>query len=262
MSVFDGCRTWRSRADKKRRYVATISELECLDDSGVEAALSEFKVRGWYDIMENEILAVDGRVSALGDAKMAKHVLNVRFREDNVHPFPPNTFAKPDDPIEKFMRYMLYDVAKVGVAASRRSNPKTSSGPSDLPKTGQIYRRPSYGTTFTPEHMKMQAKLMLELQSEYPDAKILREQNFIDVSVRTASELLLFEIKSDLDPRSVIRQALGQILEYAYYPTRQHDLPLRLFIVGRNPLSKADAEYFARLKFEFSLPILYRVVNL
>ena len=247
--------------DKKRHYVATIEGLECLDDSAADAALEEFKARGWHDTMEREILAVGGKVSALGDAKKAKHVLNVRFREDNVRFFPPGTFAKQNDPILKLMRYMLYDVTKVGVAAKRRSNPKPSSGSSDLPNTGLVYRRPSYATTFSPEHMKMQAKLMLELKSEYPGARILREQNFIDVSVRTASELMLFEIKSDLEPLSVIRQALGQILEYAYHPSRRHNLPVRLFIVGRNPLSQIDAEYFNRLKSEFSIPISYRVVN-
>jgi hypothetical protein len=107
----------------------------------------------------------------------------------------------------------------------------------------------------------MQAQLMIELASEYPNASIVREENFVDVEVRTLHELILFEIKSDLEPRAVIRQALGQILEYAYYPNRQETLPLKLVIVGRTPLSDADRGYLSRLKQEFQLPIEYRVVN-
>jgi len=61
----------------------------------------------------------------------------------------------------------------------------------------------------------------------------VREKDFIELSVHTPSETLLFEIKSDLEPRSVIRQALGQILEYAYHPSRVHPNPVKLFIVGR-----------------------------
>jgi hypothetical protein len=113
----------------------------------------------------------------------------------------------------------------------------------------------------TPEHARMQEKLMKELAVEYPNANIRREEDFVDVEVRTLSERILFEIKSDLEPRSVIRQALGQILEYAYYPTREETLPVKLVIVGRGRLSDAARSYLNRLKQEFHLPIEYRVVN-
>ena len=102
---------------------------------------------------------------------------------------------------------------------------------------------------------------MKELAVEYPNANIRREEDFVDVEVRTLSERILFEIKSDLEPRSVIRQALGQILEYAYYPTREETLPVKLVIVGRGRLSDAARSYLNRLKQEFHLPIEYRVVN-
>jgi hypothetical protein len=84
--------------------------------------------------------------------------------------------------------------------------------------------------------------LMQELQAEYPKSLVVSEQDFIDVSVRTDAELLLYEIKSDLEPRTVIRQALGQILEYAFHPSRHHALPLRLVIVGRRALSTEDKD--------------------
>ncbi len=77
---------------------------------------------------------------------------------------------------------------------------------------------------------------MRELKAEYPKANIRREEDFVDVSVRTDSELLLFEIKSDQEPRAVVRRALGQILEYAFHPTRRHSLPVNLIIVGQNAL--------------------------
>ena len=103
---------------------------------------------------------------------------------------------------------------------------------------------------------------MIDLSKEYPKAKALREQYFIDVSVQTEQELILFEIKSDLEPRTVIRQALGQILEYAYHPNRSHALPVQLVIVGRRPLTASDADYLKYLTTRFSLPLSYRVVEI
>jgi hypothetical protein len=74
--------------------------------------------------------------------------------------------------------------------------------------------------------------------------------------------MFLFEIKSDLDPRTVIRQALGQILEYAYHPRNKHALSPQLVIVGRKPLSLQDADYIEILRKDYNLPLTYRVVAL
>lgn len=82
------------------------------------------------------------------------------------------------------------------------------------------------------------------------------------MSVQTERELLLFEIKSDLEPKTVIRQALGQILEYAFHPSRHHAPPLKLIIVGQRPPTTEDSEYLDRLQTEFGLPLAYRVVSL
>ena len=37
--------------DKMRRYVATLRDVECLDDRQAEDALALFKKQGWYDTM-------------------------------------------------------------------------------------------------------------------------------------------------------------------------------------------------------------------
>lgn len=247
--------------DKKRRYVATISAVECLSDQQAEDALGEFKHRGWFSIMEQEAEAVGGDPSALGASKWAKHVLNVRFRLENVTLFPANTYAAADDPVHRLTRYMLYDKANIGLA-KQTIDSQTRPGSSALPAGRSFQRGPVAAVECTPEHARMQAKLMEELQSEFPNAVVLREQDFIDVSVRTQTELLLFEIKSDLEPRTVIRQALGQILEYAFHPSRQHTLPIKLVIVGRRALSPSDNKYLGRLQKDFKLPVEYRVVSI
>lgn len=247
--------------DKKRRYVAAVKAVECLDDQQAADALREFKRRGWFDIMEQEVRDVGGDPSALGAFKWAKHVLNVRFRLENVTLFPPKSYAAAGDPILKLMRYMLYDEANIGRSPKNPTRP-SHSGTSELPESKSFNRRAVAAVECTPEHVRMQAILMQELKVEYPQAQVVREKDFIDVSVRTPTELILFEIKSDLEPRTVIRQALGQILEYAFHPSRQHALPLKLVIVGRRALSTDDKAYLDRLLTNFSLPIEYRVVSI
>lgn len=241
--------------DRRRRYVATIRGMECLDNRQSQDALALFKKKGWYDTMRKKIKAVGGKESALGSARFAKHILNVRFRQENVRLFPSNKFAKTDDPVIKLTRYQLYEID--GGLPSRT----VRRGDQALPRARTWMRRGFGPVECDPVHARMQARLMKELRHEYPRRQILRESEFIDVIVRTKTELLLFEIKSDLDPRSVIRHGLGQILEYAYHPLRTYDLPIRMVIVGRRALADTDREYLKRLQSDFALPLEYRVVE-
>ena len=247
--------------DKRRRYVALIEEVECLGDEQAGAAVKMFKEAGWFDTMLEEIKEVGGDAKALGNSREAKHVSNVRFRLENVVGYKPDEFAGPDDPIMRHNRYQLYDFdegeQKSGPASLRRRKG------SKLPPAGKkVYRRGTTGTEYTPEHASMQKNLLAELKKEFPGADILAEEDYIDARVRTKTELLLYEIKSDLEPRVVIRHALGQILEYAFHPQRAQKLPVRLIIVGRRPLSADEKRYLGLLRREFLLPLEYRVVQI
>lgn len=244
-----------------RRYVATIHDVECLDEQQANEALKAFKKQGWYKKMLAEIRDAEGIVSALGNTQWAKHILNVRFRLENVTRFPPNTRINPDDPVSTLCRYQLVDVDKLKWPEGLIRG-KNRQGTTSLPNVQSHMRRSSMAVTCTPEHARMQKKLMEALRAEYPKGKVRRERNYVDVSVHTPTELLLFEIKSDLDPRTVIRQALGQLLEYAYHPRNEHALPPQLVIVGRKPLSPQDADYIEILRKDYNLPLTYRVVAL
>jgi hypothetical protein len=245
--------------EKRRRYVATIYEAECLTNSQAEAALQAFKRLGWYDLMQAEIRSTGGDPSAMNSVPLARHILNVRFRQENVRPFPAGTYAEPGDPVLLLKHYQLADAEKLdkkhGKAAGGRQ-----SGSASLPNVASHVRRISAIIEYTPEHQEMQKRLMLELKAEFPRARIVREEHGVDVAVETSQEKILFEIKSDLEPRTVIRHALGQILEYAYHPRRTHPRPLRLVIVGRHGLGKEEQAYLERLTGEIGLPLAYRVV--
>lgn len=247
--------------DKRRRLVATIYGLESLNDEQASEALATFREKGWLKTMQEEVRAIGGKAEALGAPEWAPNVLNVRFRQAGVDMHPAETFLADDEWIQNRHRYMLYRVE----GADRERIEKTHvgrRGTQAAPETKPLFRRGTKPVSCTPEHARMQAKLLAELQAEYGREHVWLETDFVDARVETEEELIFFEIKSDLDPRAVIRQALGQILEYAYHPVRQGRRPDRLVIVGRSPLANKDAAYFDRLRDEFRLPLSYRVVTI
>lgn len=247
--------------DKRRRLVATIYGLESLSDAQAEDALNAFRKRGWFKTMQDEVRAIGGNADALGDPKSAEHVLNVRFRLENVELYPTVIFLPDDEWIEDRHRYMLYKFVASDQERVEKSNP-SRQGSHEALETRRLFRRGTKPIEYTPEHDKMQAKLMAELQEQYGREQVRREQDFVDVRVQTDKELIYFEIKTDLDPRAVIRQALGQILEYAYHPARAGRRPDSLVLVGRTGLGSEEEAYLRSLCEKFHLPLSYRVVTI
>ncbi|MCE4059318.1 hypothetical protein LXM60_03735 [Pandoraea sputorum] len=247
--------------DKRRRYVAHIEEVECLDEIQAKEALEVFERNGWLSTMKSEISAIGGNVDALGHAEWAKHVLNVRFRHKNVQFFPDRTFASDTDKVQKLNRYVLADASHLDFPFSQLIR---RVGSLDLPDVArEVQVRQGFGPVeVSPEYARMQRELMIELRKEYPNGSVEREFNFIDVLVRTADEMRLYEIKSDLSPRSVLRQAIGQLLEYSFFYIKSDGRKKVLTVVGRSSLSDADAEYLKHLCEEFKLPLEYRVMSI
>lgn len=245
--------------DRQWRLVATIRDAECVDFEPAEAVLKVFKQRGWYRQMEKEVKNVGGDVSGFRKSGLAVPEINIRFKQHNLEMFSPGSYLNKTDPIRKLPRYQLYDVAKQKTPnLSLRLT--TRGGSEKLPVTKRVQRGAVGAVEYTPEHTIMQAQLMKQLRSEYPKAKITREKDFIDVRVEMPKELILYEIKSNLSTRTVIREALGQILEYAFHPRNNHLLPVKLVIVGRSAPSGEDVIYLERLKKEFGLPVAYRIM--
>lgn len=249
--------------DKQRRWVADVHDLERLSTTQSEEAQAFFQRQGWLAQMQHEVGAVGGDPKTILNTTYAGYFLNVRYRVENLQLLPPDTRCPAFFWKGTAAYYNFYEitedldndaVAGVPVAAiNGRQDP--------LPE-GPIYRQGVGATQFTPEHRKMQARLLEILQLQYGRERVWIEVNGIDAMVVTDTETRLYEIKTDQSPLTVIRQALGQILEYAYHPQRKHAGTLSLTIVGPQPLDTEAKTYLKHLTQNFGLPLNYQTVNL
>jgi hypothetical protein len=114
------------------------------------------------------------------------------------------------------------------------------------------------------KHNLMQAVLCRELISEFGPENVADEHlsslgTKIDVVVRrNEDEYWYFEIKTAKSPRACLREALGQLLEYAYWPGANE--AKRLIVCGETRIDNAGAEYLRQLQQKFALPIEYRQI--
>jgi hypothetical protein len=80
----------------------------------------------------------------------------------------------------------------------------------------------------------------------------------VDIVVRQNGEYWFYEIKTTSSPRACLREALGQILEYAFWPGGQE--ATRLIVAGESVIDEDGVEYLRRLRTRFSLPIEYQQI--
>lgn len=80
----------------------------------------------------------------------------------------------------------------------------------------------------------------------------------IDVVVKQNTEYWFYEIKTGHSSRACLRQAIGQLLEYTFWPGAQE--ATRLIVVGESPLDDEGSEYLRTLRERFSLPIEYEQI--
>jgi hypothetical protein len=78
----------------------------------------------------------------------------------------------------------------------------------------------------------------------------------VDVAVRHGKSYTYYELKTGLSAQSCIREAIGQLMEYSYWPgSQQVD---KIVVVGEADYDRNAKAYLARLRKDFSLPIDYK----
>lgn len=111
-------------------------------------------------------------------------------------------------------------------------------------------------------HRRIQDMLQLELHSE-PGTQVSRENRngiggFVDLVAERDSRYTFYEVKVARSARACIREALGQLLEYGFWPGAAQ--PDELVVAGEPPCDEGANEFLETLRTRFTIPIRYRQV--
>lgn len=82
----------------------------------------------------------------------------------------------------------------------------------------------------------------------------------VDLVVHANGKHRYYEIKTDLCVRSCVRQAVGQLLEYSYWPGG-HEAE-QLVVVSENRLTDDAGSYIKALRQRFGVPVFYQHLDL
>lgn len=113
-------------------------------------------------------------------------------------------------------------------------------------------------------HSYLQQILQSELEEIYGTDNVRLENRFnaneIDLVVRDSGNFHFYEVKTASSAKACIRQALGQLLEYAYGNGRKN--ASKIFIAGEFPIDKESDNFLRFLRDEFKIPIFYKLIKI
>lgn len=82
----------------------------------------------------------------------------------------------------------------------------------------------------------------------------------IDLVRKEGEKVIFYEIKTYYNLKSCIREAVGQVLEYAFWPGVEN--ADELIVVSQNKVSHECKVYLKKLRDKYGLPIYYQHFDL
>lgn len=240
-------------------YLGIINNVHCLTEEEADKAYKAYKKNGWIKEMKEAVSVVGGNPKGLDTESI--HVFNVRFKFEDVHvDFNSPRVLSDDDPNTKALYYQLMHI-KAPFSFGSKIKPdikrkQTRGGVEHKSEKKVVNIREYKKYVYDPIHSIMQNGIKRFLDETGDYNKVLLEEDNVDVKARTNNgEWHFFEIKTST-ARKCIREALGQILEYAHFP--EENKASKLFIVGQTELSSEERKYLGYLRTRYGLPLWYR----
>jgi hypothetical protein len=250
-----GLYTLRGNGD--REYVARVRGIEVLDDDDAAEAWQEMGRRGYVARMAKDLRDV-GADATQFETGVGADSVNIRFRPESVE-FDERwgRIAAKGDPLYSLpTRYQLFENdGRYGALEWR-----PGETPTGLATRKKSQRAAIPATEVDPVEARHRDALAERLRSVYGAECVTVERVLArgrsDIEVMNGRLRIIVEMKSDADCRMAVRSAVGQLLEYAYWPTEERTA-LRLVVAAPGELDVETRMFLERLRSDLKLKIEY-----
>ncbi|MFC1740052.1 hypothetical protein ACFL0N_01060 [Pseudomonadota bacterium] len=259
-------------ATKKRYWIARIAHMECITSDQAQSVIATCLRERWLEEMAEQVDDVGGESSVLGSAQPLE-IVNCRFREkdlqlfgnDNIWPelqgnviraFYYDTFTKLSP--ESFYSLIGEPSQTNSIEISGDLSGYDGSG---VKARIAKHRKKTSGEKYVDlRHKQWQLQLLKMLRERFGETNAGMEYPMgtgsADLLVTNKKNRLIIEVKTGHSASSIIREAFGQLLEYAYWPGIENK-NIFLAIVGTPRLDRQSREYIDFLRGNFSIPVSY-----
>ena len=239
--------------EKDTLLVAKIENVYIPEEDELDRVLRKFKKSGWMNSMRTDVDAVGGDPTVLDNAEPSG-IVNIRFKPENLKIFDPMPRVTGNYRFSKEPRFYHPFNWDGNLPDTKETPPPDVVDPTR--SEGERTRAAQEGVRFDPGHVRLQNRLYGHLCEKYGNAHVLYENCYVDLTLNEPTGCTFFEIKMESTVKRCIRSALGQLLEYAHYPTGSR--AKRLVVVGDVLPTDDDRRYVSLLREKYRIPIYYR----
>lgn len=222
-------------SDTKEWYwVAKLLDVHAITIEEAESVYNQYKDNGWLSEMMEDLKKIGANTAEIDTYN--QYTFNIKFKPKDVEFF--NGGLKPFSEKEKIShnRYTLLNIDQIKTVPVNYKNYEI------LQNENRSQRVNTFTRTFNAEtkeysfiHGKLQDLFFTYLKKKFPEDEISKEARLtglnrsIDIyQKKSDGSSVIYEIKSYSDIKTSLRIALGQLLEYAYYPDRRENIGLIL----------------------------------
>jgi hypothetical protein len=257
--------TMNSKTNEKL-WVGKLNNVEVIDKKISEKVKAIYVRKGWYEDMKEDLQKLGLKKDSL-DQWPGLDLFNVRFIPDDFEKFPDKTLVSEDDKsISSYYYTLLHLKNEPKIAKNNdgkfilgRYNPtRRFLGKSIIKKFEEKL------IEFPLLHHQISIALEQTLKKEFDEVYAEHQTGFntsVDLVAVKGKKNFFYEIKTYNDSRTCIRQAIGQLLEYSYFPNQK--LADEIFIVTPHKITnKNTIDYLKNLRENIGLPIRYMCYDL
>lgn len=244
---------------RERWFIGTIHELEVIKKEESKSIFKIYKNNGWYTEMKNQLKNIDADVDEFSSI-LPENFAIVKFKPENLELLESpyifdRKYVKSDYYNLKNWEFTLADIF-----------PKTKfnfeSGHKELKSNRVISYQNKDSKVIDIQHGKIQMAIHSELSKLYGKQNVGTENKIgngcrVDIVVKNYdNSFTLYEVKTGYSALICIREAFGQIMEYAHF---YDDIKIeKLIIVSPNFPTEDTKNYISKLRDKYKIPIYYQ----
>jgi hypothetical protein len=241
--------------------VGRIIGLEVVAREESSKIYSTYQKKGWLKEMERQLGSVGANVEEFSRAVQPESFAVIKYRPESLDLLDvPLEFAT-NDPAIKANYYVLLNQKQQPRLFSRTG--KFSFVP------GHSQKRAAAKSSYEAHsgdidlvHNTIQTAIYRQLIKTYGRKNVGTELDAgngskIDVVVHdNDGRFIFFEIKTSYSVRLCLREAVGQLLEYAYFPEKAN--AKKLIVVSPNRITPETRAYIRKVRSLFGIPLYYQ----
>jgi hypothetical protein len=239
--------------NKEPCAIAELHNVTVLTLEEAASAINYMKQNHWLREMEQDLEQIP---FAKALPKKSDQIVNIKFDPERVRFYEPFRVFPKGHQTRRNVRYqpLNWTDRRSQAATLARRSTSTKQKSED-----EVIRKAVAATAYNPVHNKIQNAMKVLLSRMHGAQFVKLDDDGVDVVLNLDGTRVFYEVKTHPTAKACIRDALGQLLEYAVYPkAKRAD---RLVVVGDGKPTREDAQYLRHLRAHLPLPVHYATWN-